>query len=236
MSQSYPYSQPQSAIGTAADRRARFIVRTYNHLFGAIVAFALIEFGLFMSGIADVIAAVVLRGGQLLWFGVLAAFMIVGWLASRYAHTAESKGVQYLALASYVFVEALVFVPILWIAERFAPSAIPSAGLVTVVGFAALTGIAFWTRKDFSFLGGILRWGFICALLLMIAGAIFGFQLGVFFSIALVGLAGAAILYDTSNVIHHFPEDRYVGAALELFASVALMFWYVLRLFLAARD
>ena len=53
---------------------------------------------------------------------------------------------------------------------------------------------------------------------------------------AMVGLAGAAILHDTSNVLHHFPEDRYVGAALELFASVALMFWYVLRLFMSSRD
>jgi len=46
----------------------------------------------------------------------------------------------------------------------------------------------------------------------------------------MVALAGAAILYDTSNVVHHFPEDRHVAAALELFASVDLMFWYVLNL------
>ena len=236
MSQSYPYAPSRAAAGSAADRRARFIVRTYNHLFAAIVAFALIEFGLFASGIADLIASVVVGGGQLLWFGVLAAFMIVGWLASRAAHTAESKSVQYAALGGYVVMEALIFVPILWIANRLAPGAIQSAGLVTMAGFAALTGIAFWTRKDFSFLGGILRWAFICALLVIVAGMIFGFQLGVFFSVIMVGLAGASILYDTSNVIHHFPEDRYVGAALELFASVALMFWYVLRLFLAARD
>jgi hypothetical protein len=52
----------------------------------------------------------------------------------------------------------------------------------------------------------------------------------------MIGFAGAAILYDTSNVLHHYPEDRYVGAALQLFASVALMFWYVLRLFMGSRD
>ena len=237
MSQGYQgYESARTAVGGAVESRARFIVRTYNHLFGAIVAFALIEFGLFMSGMADVIAAVVFQGGRLIWLGVIAAFVVGGWLASHWAHTSTSKALQYVALGGYVLLQALVFVPILWIAERFAPSAIPSAGLVTVIGFAGLTGIAFWTRKDFSFLGGLLRWGFMCALLVIVAGAIFGFQLGVFFSIALVGLAGAAILYDTSNVIHHFPEDRYVGAALELFASVALMFWYVLRLFLAARD
>ena len=61
------------------------------------------------------------------------------------------------------------------------------------------------------------------------------FQLGLYFNLAMVGLAGGAILYDTSNVLHHFPEDRYVGAALQLFASVALLFWYVLQLFMS-RD
>jgi FtsH-binding integral membrane protein len=235
MSQSYPYPQSRSALGASADRRARFIVRTYNHLFGAIVLFTLLEFGLFMSGAADMIARLVLGGGQLLWLGFIAAFMLVGWFATRFAHTATSKPAQYFGLGAYVLMEALLFVPLLWIAEHYAPSAIPSAGLVTMVGFAGLTGIAFWTRKDFSFLGGIVRWGFVCALLLIVAAAIFGLQLGVFFSVALVGLAGASILYDTSNVIHHYPEDRYVGAALQLFASVAVMFYYILRLFLSAR-
>jgi FtsH-binding integral membrane protein len=104
-----------------------------------------------------------------------------------------------------------------------------------MAGFAGLTGIAFWTRKDFSFLGGLLKWGGILALVTIVAGVIFGFSLGVFFSVAMVGLAGASILYDTSNVMHRYPEDRYVGAALELFASVAMMFWYVLRIFIGSR-
>jgi uncharacterized protein len=104
---------------------------------------------------------------------------------------------------------------------------------VTFIAFTALTAVVFFTRKDFSFLRGILFWGAIVALTLIVAGVIFGFQLGVFFSIAMVALAGGAILYDTSNVLHHYPEDRYVAAALELFASVALMLWYVLRLFLS---
>ena len=43
-------------VGAAVDSRARFIVRTYNHLFGAIVLFTLLEIGLFKSGMADVIA------------------------------------------------------------------------------------------------------------------------------------------------------------------------------------
>jgi hypothetical protein len=216
----------------AGDARERFIVRTYNHLFGAIVGFAAIEVILFKTGAAEVIARAMMGTS---WLLVLGGFMLVSWLASRAAHSSTSIPTQYLALAGFVAAEALVFVPLLYLADAFAPGAIQSAGLVTMVGFAALTGIAFWTRKDFSFLGGILRWAGVCALVLIVAGLVFGFQLGTFFAVAMVAFAGAAILYDTSNILHHFPEDRHVGAALELFASVAMMFWYVLRIFLGAR-
>jgi FtsH-binding integral membrane protein len=77
----------------------------------------------------------------------------------------------------------------------------------------------------------LLRWAGVLALLTIVAGVVFGLNLGSWFSIAMIGLAGGAILFDTSNILRHYPEDRYVAAALELFASVAMMFWYVLRLF-----
>ncbi|MFP6625404.1 MAG: Bax inhibitor-1 family protein, partial [Myxococcota bacterium] len=112
---------------------------------------------------------------------------------------------------------------------------IESAALVTMLGFGGLTAVAFTTRKDFSFMGSALRWGGVVALLAIVGGVLFGFQLGTWFSVAMVGFAGAAILYDTSNVLLHYPEDRYVGAALQLFASVAMMFWYILRIFMG-RD
>ena len=160
------YTQSAPVIELDENSRGRFIARAYNHLFGAIAAFVLLEVFLFKSGIAESIA---------------------------------------------------------------------SAAAVTFLGFVGLSLIAFITRKDFSFLRGILCWGVILALVLIVAGVIFGFQLGTFFSVAMVALAGAAILYDTSNILHHYPEDRYVAAALELFASIALMLWYVLRLFMSRR-
>lgn len=146
-----------------------------------------------------------------------------------------SKPAQYVALAAYVVGQAIIFVPLLFIANHYAPGAITSAALVTFLGFVGLSLVAFMTRKDFSFLRGILIWGGIIALVLIVAGVIFGFYLGTLFSVAMVALAGAAILYDTSNILYHYPEDRYVAAALQLFASVALMFWYVLRLFIGSR-
>jgi len=57
-----------------------------------------------------------------------------------------------------------------------------------------------------------------------------GFNLGVWFSGAMVGLASGYILYDTSNVMHHYRTDQHVAASLALFASVALLFWYILQL------
>jgi uncharacterized protein len=216
----------------ALDARARFIVRTYNHLFVSIVAFAALEVGLFKSGMAEVIALAMARSS---WLLILGGFMLVSWLASRWAHQSESLAMQYLGLAAMVVAQAIIFVPLLFVAEHYAQGTIQSAGLVTMLGFAGLTTIAFVTRKDFSFLGALLRWVGLSVLVLIAASLLFGFTLGTLFSVGMVAFAGAAVLYDTSNVLHHFPEDRYVGAALQLFASVALMFWYVLRLFIAAR-
>ena len=95
--------------------------------------------------------------------------------------------------------------------------------------------MVFQTRKDFSFLGGVLRWVGIMALVAIVASVLFGLRLGTWFSLAMIALAGGSILHDTSRIIRYWPYDRYVGAALELFASVALMFWYILRLLMSRR-
>ena len=102
-----------------------------------------------------------------------------------------------------------LFVPLLYMADTYVPGAISSAALVTFIGFAGLTATVFVTRQDFSFLGGILRWGGVLAIVAIVCGVIFNWNMGMWFSVAMVGFAGAAILYDTSNVLHHYPEDRF---------------------------
>jgi len=219
-------------VRVGEDTRAAFLTRTYAHLFGAIIAFVAVEVFLFTSGIAETLARTML---DMNWLIILGAFMVVSMFATRAAFSARSIGVQYAALGAFVIAEALIFVPMLYIANFYAPGAIESAATITLIGFAGLTAVAFLSRKDFSFLGGLVKWGGVVALVAIVGGVLFGFDLGTWFSVAMVGLAGAAILYDTSNIIRNFPEDRHVGAALQLFASVALMFWYVLRIFLS-RD
>jgi uncharacterized protein len=228
--QSYSPSAP--VIDLDENSRGRFVSRTYNHLFGAVTAFVLLEVLLFKTGMAERIASVLLSGS---WLLVLGGFVVVSWVARSVAHRSSSKGAQYAALAGYVVAETIIFVPLLYVADKFAPGAIASAAMVTFLAFVGLSLVAFITRKDFTFLRGMLFWGGIIALVLIVAGVVFGFHLGTYFSVGMVALAGASILYDTSNVLHHYPEDRYVAASLELFASVALMLWYVLRLFMSRR-
>jgi FtsH-binding integral membrane protein len=226
-------SSNASFTRVGSDSRATFITRTYTHLVAGILGFVLVELALFESGAAEAITQFMLGFN---WFLILGAFMLTGWLASRTAQTSQSIGMQYFAYGAYVVAEALIFVPLLYLANLKAPGTIDSATLITFLGAGGLMFVAHRTRRDFSFLRAILMWGGILALLVMIGGAVFGFQLGTFFSVAMIGFAGAAVLYDTSNIILHYPEDRYVSAAMQLFASIALMFWYVLRLTMGNRN
>ena len=215
----------------SVEDRSEFIWKCYAHVVGAILAFAAIEVYFFSSGIAEAIAAPLINN----WLLVLGGFMLASWGASHVAHRIESTAAQYAAFAFFIFVEAIIFVPLLFIANSVAEGAIQSAAGVTILGCVGLIATAMITRKDFSFLRGMLVWVGILAMVAIVSSILFGFHLGTWFSVAMIGFAGAAVLYDTSNIMHHYPQDRYVAAAMALFASIALMFWYVLQLFIS-RD
>ena len=221
---------PADAASTAD--RSVFIARTYLHLFGAIMAFVAVETVLFATGAANAILEFVAGTN---WLFVLFGFILIASVASSMAHRALSRPMQYLALGLFVVAEALIFAPLLLIADTSYPGVITSAAVATLAGFTVLTAIVFVTRRDFSFMRTALIWIGVGALAAIVASLVFGFELGTLFSIAMLVFAGAVILYNTSNVLHHFPTDRYVAAALELFSAVALMFWYVLRLFMGSR-
>ena len=215
------------------ENRSEFIWKTYAHVVGAILAFAGVSAYMYQSGVSEQLLSVMLGN----WWLVLGAFIIGGWAASHVAHRVESVTAQYAALGFFVVLEAVIFAPMLYIAAEFYPGVIDAAAGVTIFGCIALIAVAMITRKDFSFLRGLLVWGGLLALGGIFGSFIFGYQnaMGNWFSIAMIGLAGASVLYDTSNILHHYPKDKYVAASLELFASIALMFWYVLRLFMS-RD
>lgn len=212
--------------------RAEFLAKTYTHLLCAVGAFTALEVLFFSTGAARSILGVM---GKVGWLPLLGGFVLVSWIANSVAMKSVSRAAQYAALAAYVLIEAVIFLPLLAIANMKAPGVLVSAGAVTALGFTGLSAIVFMTRKDFSFLGALLRFIGFAALAVIVGAVLFNFTLGTWFSVGMIVFAGGAILYDTSNVLHRYPEDRYVSASLALFASVMLLFWYVLRLFLSRR-
>ena len=129
--------------------------------------------------------------------------------------------------------ESIIFVPMFFIAMAFDPSIIQTEVMITLGAFVVLSAVAMFSGRDFTFLRSFLMWGGVIALGTIVMGVLVGFHLGTYFSMAMIGLAGASILYDTQQILKSYPEDRYIAASLQLFASIALMLWYVLRFFLS---
>jgi FtsH-binding integral membrane protein len=213
--------------------RAAFIQKTYLHLLGAVLAFVFLETAiitLFDEQLGPIVRGV--TGFN--WLIVLGAFMGVSYIADRWAHSNTSRGMQYLGLSVYVVAEAIIFIPLIYMASHYGGEhTIASAGIVSAVVFGGLTITVLVTKADFSFLRyGLVVGGFV-ALALIVAAICFGFPLGVWFSVAMVLLASGIILFNTSNILHQYNTNQHVAASLALFASVALLFWYVLQIFMS---
>lgn len=226
-----------SVAEAAPVERAEFIRKTYFLLAAAIFAFIALETVLFASGIAQAVVSVFFAGGRLGWLAVLGVFMLISWLSEKWATSETSTTVQYAGLGVFIVAEAIIFIPLLYIAAYASgdPSIILKAGIVSIGLFAGLTVTVFVTRTDFSWLAPILSIGGFAALGFIVASAIFGFSLGNLFAFLMVAFAGTAILYNTSQVMQNFNTKQHVAAALTLFASVALLFWYILRIFSSRR-
>ena len=233
----YATSFGNSAAAALPEHRAQFIRKTYLLLAAAILAFIGVEAFLFASGAAGLIANVIFSGGAIGWLLVLGLFMGVSFLANRWATSETSKLTQFLGLGIFIVAEAIIFVPLIMISTYYAGDAtvLLKAGIVTLGLFLGITATVFLTRSDFSFLGPILAIGGFIALGFIASSAIFGFSLGSVFAFVMVAFAGTAILYETSNVLHRFNTNQHVAASLTLFASIALLFWYILSIF-SSRD
>lgn len=208
--------------------RAGFIRRTYLHLGGAILAFTGLETVLIQSGVAQSFVHL-LQGSKWTWLVVLGLFMAVSYVADKWAHSAISKETQYAGLGLFVVAEAIVFMPLIYMALNYAPDLLSHAALLTLLLVAGITFTAFTTKKNFSFLGPILNIGGLIAIGVIIASIAFGFTLGLVFSGIMIVFAAAAVLYSTSNIIHEYHTEQHVAASLSLFSSVGLLFWYILQ-------
>ncbi|MCB0437093.1 MAG: US12 family protein, partial [Mangrovimonas sp.] len=153
------------------------------------------------------------------WLIMLGGFMLVTSYAESMALRTADKNKQYLAYGLYILAEALIFVPLIVIAAYYTetgPAILNQAAIVTLALFTGLTATVFLTNKDFSFLKTGLVIGFFIAMGLILAGTLFGFDLGLWFSVGMCVLAAGSILYQTSNLIHKYTSEDYIPAALGL--------------------
>lgn len=227
-----------SVADAGEEERSAFIRRTYAHLAVTIGIFAGIEallLGPLLSKTLPLMAWMV-QGWH--WLIVIGAFMAVGWVADWWAHQETAPTLQYMGLGLTAVAYAVVFAPLLYLAAyHSSPDLLPTAAILTLGLFGGLTAVVFVTRKDFSFLRTALVVGTFIALALVVAGVIFGLNLGVLFALGMVVLMGGYIVYYTSNVLHHYKSTQHVAAALALFAAVAMMFYYIVYLLMSlSRD
>jgi FtsH-binding integral membrane protein len=232
-----PYARLGSlAIDAPVDARRAFIQKTYMHLTMAIYALVGLEFLYFQAFPLDdwMPGLFSMRWG---WLALFGGYLVVSWIAERWARSDASVGMQYFGLFSYVFAFSVILCPLLWIANNYTTSLggrefspIAVAAVATLAVFGVLTATVFVTRKDFSFLGPILGIGGLLLFGAILLGAFGMLNLGTGFMMLMVVFASGAILYDTSNVLHHYRTEQHVAASLALFASVGLLFWYILQI------
>lgn len=231
--------QPQfTPVASLSDaEKVAFYKKTYTHVAGGVLAFYMLESILLQS---DAVKAFFynIMGNGISWLLLLGGFMLITNYAESMALKTADKNKQYLAYGLYILAEALIFVPLLGMVIDFVPDStnlLTQASVVTLSLFVGLSAVVFVTKKDFSFLKSILTIGGFLAIGLIVAGALFGFNLGLWFSVGMCVLAGGSILYQTSNLIHKYDNEQYIPAALGLFASLMLLFWYIIQIFLS-RD
>ncbi len=228
--------QSKIILAQATDlERVAFYKKTYSHVAGGVLLFIIFEYLLFQSPTIVEFALSMTEGIR--WLIMLGGFMLVTNYAESTVMKAADRNVQYMGYALYIFVEAFIFIPLLYIAIAYTEGyqLLQQAAIVTISLFAGISAIVFITNKDFSFLKAGLTAGFFIAIGLIIAGTLFGFDLGLWFSVGMCVLAAGSILYQTSNLIHKYGTEDYVPAALGLFASLMLLFWYIIQVFLS-RD
>jgi FtsH-binding integral membrane protein len=227
------YGNRTIPVGEQSERvRADFMRRVYTRLVAGVAAFVLFEAFLFTSGLAVAITQFVFSTS---WLLILGGFMVVSWLSNSLTMRARTPGAEWGGYMLLVAANALIFAPMLVIAELQVPGTVAAAGQYAILGFIVLSVIAHRSARDFTWLGASLRWFGVLALVAIVLAVLTGNALGTWFSLAMIGFAGAAILYETQVILREVPPGRETAAAMALFSSLALLFWYVLRLLMDRR-
>ncbi|SDR14554.1 hypothetical protein SAMN05421664_3778 [Chryseobacterium soldanellicola] len=214
--------------------KASFYKKTYLHVAVSILLFIGVETVLLKVVPEQLILAMFAQ--RYAWLLIIGVFWLASVLATKWS-LSQSKATQYFGLGFYILLEAVIFLPLIYIAIVYSGGqVIYQAAMLTLAMFAGISAVAFTSKRDFSFLRNIIVIGGFISLGLIVGGMLFGFNLGLWFSVGMVILASATILYQTSKLKDSYGVNQYVGASLQLFASIMLLFWYILSILMSRRS
>jgi FtsH-binding integral membrane protein len=252
----------EGAVATlGVSDRVTFLRKTYAHLGISLIAFAATTGLLFKFAPQLTWKITTLFGTSMFAMLGLVVVLIIGmYVAQRMAMAGSSRGVQYAGLAIGIALQTFMLIPLIWILmlqfSHFTPeqvqlirhgvmvpvlngeavSILMQAVVITLAIFIGLTLVVVLTKKDFSFLRGVLVTCTFAAIGVIFASILFGFSLGALFSGFVILLMAGYILYQTSAILRDFPPTMYVAAALMLFVTIATLFREVLWLLMRLRS
>lgn len=225
-----PVAQAPAAV------RATFLTKVYGLVLAGVLTFAA---SLWAAGSIPAVQDLThslwstISGSRFGWL-IYMAIMMGGFFVVH--AVAQVRVLNLVAFFAWSFLLALLTAPIVLFAAQAAPSTLNLAAGITATIFTGLTAIVLMTGKDFSFLGAFLRLLFWGLLVFALFGWLFGFGSPVLFSSLGALLFAGYILYDTSEVMHRYPERMVVSAAVVLFTDLVYLFKHVLILLLSLRG
>lgn len=231
----YAFAGDLPAAQAPAAVRGAFLTRVYGLVLAGVLAFAATLWA--AGNVAPVRELTTglwtqVLGNRFGWLVYMAITLGGFWAVHAVARV---KPLNVIAYFAWSFLLGLLAAPVVLWAAANDPGTLNIAAAITATTFTGLTAIVLVTGKDFSFLRGLLALLFWGLLVFALAGWIFGFGSPVLFSSLGAVLFAGYILYDTSNILHRYPADMAVAAAIVLFTDVVYLFKQVLVLLLSLR-
>ncbi|MCI0340097.1 MAG: Bax inhibitor-1 family protein [Planctomycetales bacterium] len=167
-----------------------------------------------------------------LWPLWIAAWYGLQWFGDRIARAGSAAG--YALLGGFVVVTACLAGPLLTIYAASAGGAaiVVDAFALATFTFGGLTAYVLIRKQDFSWMGGALSMGLTLLIGISLISIFLPFPTtaGLVFSAVSVVAIAAAVLYETSNILHHYSTEQAPLAAARIYAAFFALFMHLLRL------
>jgi len=225
MEPTFAYASPVVAAQAPPAERMAFLRKIYGLLsLSTFIAAATA----FMTASSPVFLEFAVQNQLMLFVLEIGAIFFTFWARKK-----ESLGL--IALFSFVALTGVTTAPVIL---HYTGGSIVNAAMLTGLIFIGLSLYTINSKKDFSFMGGMLTTGLI---VLIVGGLLnmFVFQssgMSFLFSAGGAFLFSGFIVFDTFNILNRYPTDEYISATLTLYLDVLNLFLMLLRLVGGNRD